>query len=143
MAGYVPPSALDPSGLVHANGHATGAIVINVVDELAVRDGQTYRIEFNETAEGMAYSVINEGPVTVSVLASPGKSQRTTYTNIIESSLEVRTADGRLLVQGTDYSVNGASGAINVFPSAGISAGQELFRFISIRTALRKQIASE
>ena len=127
VAGYVPPSALDPSGLVHASGHATGAIVINVVDELAVRDGQTYRIEFNETNEGIAYSVINEGPVTVSVLASPGKSQRTTYTNIIESSLEVRTGDGRLLVQGTDYSVNGASGAINVFPSAGISAGQELF----------------
>ena len=126
VAGYVSASALDPSGLTHSSGHATGTIVINVVDELAVRDNQVYRIEFDETEEGIAYSVINEGPVTAIIRAAPGKSQSTLYENIIESSVELRTEDGRLLVRDTDYSVNGRLGTINISPSAGVRAGEEM-----------------
>ncbi|MCY4159938.1 MAG: hypothetical protein OXF48_10035 [Bacteroidetes bacterium] len=126
VAGYVPASALDPSGLAHNSGHATGNIMINVVDELAVRDNQAYRIEFNETSEGVAYSVINEGPISVAVRAAPGKSQTTAYKNIIESSVEVRTSNGTLLQRGTDFSVNGRLGTINVFGGAGVSSGEEL-----------------
>ena len=126
VAGYVSASALDPSGLTHNTGHATGSIVINIVDELAVLDNQSYRIEFAETMDGMAYSVINEGPVSVSVRAAPGKSQTTAYRNIIENSVEVRTSDGRLLERDTDYRVNGPMGTIHVFGNAGVSGGEEL-----------------
>ncbi len=126
VAGYVSASALDPSGLAHSSGHATGAIVINVVDELAVRDNQAYRIEFDETDAGIAYSVINEGPVTAIIRAAPGKSQSTLYQNIVENSVELRTEDGRLLIRDTDYSVNGRLGTVNINPSAGIRAGEEL-----------------
>ena len=126
VAGYVPASALDPSGLIHEAGHATGSIVINVVDELAVRDNQAYRIEFTETVDGLAYSVINEGPILTSVRAAPGKSQTTAYQNIVESSVELRTSDGRLLERDVDYRVNGRLGTINVSGNAGISSGEEL-----------------
>ena len=126
VAGYVPASALDPSGITHNSGHATGSIVINVVDELAVRDNQAYRIEFDDTSEGIAYSVINEGPVSVTLRASPGKSQSTSYQNLIENSVEVRTSDGRQLTRGSDYSVNGPSGSIFISESVGINSGEEL-----------------
>ncbi len=126
VAGYVPASAFDPTGLIHTRGNATGSIVINVVDDLAVRDDQSYRIEFDETDESVVYSVINEGPVTITLQVATGKSQNTLYRNIIESSFELRTSDGRLLTQDTDYSVDGRSGAINVFGSAGVDAGEEI-----------------
>ncbi len=126
VAGYVAASALDPAGLTHTSGHATGNIVINVVDELAVRDNQAYRIEFDENSEGVAYSVINEGPISVTISAAPGKSQITSYRNILESSVEVRTSGGRLLERGRDFSVNGRIGTINVFGEAGVNSGEEL-----------------
>ena len=126
VAGYVAPSALDVSGLVHEAGHATGDIRISIVDELAVRDNQPYRIEFDKVEGNTAYTVINEGPVTVIVRAAPGKSQSTTYRNIVESSVEVRTVDGRLLQRGTDYEVNGPSGSLHVLPASGVASGAEL-----------------
>ncbi len=126
VAGYVPASALDPAGLTHSRGHATGSIVINVVDELAVRDNQSYRIEFDETEAGIAYSVINEGPVTAVIRAAPGKSQTTLYRNIIESSVELTTENGRKLSRDTDFSVNGRLGTIVINESAGVGAGEEL-----------------
>lgn len=126
VAGYVGASALDASGLAHTSGHATGTITINVVDELSVRQDQPYRIEFQQVAGETAYSVINEGPVTVTVRASPGKSQTTSYRNIVENSVELRTSGGRLLTQNTEYSVNGRLGTINILGSAGIGAGEEL-----------------
>ena len=126
VAGYVPARALNVSGLTHSRGHATGAIDIHVVDELSVRKDQAYRIEFRENEQGVIYSVINEGPVTVTIRATPGKSQITPYRNIIESSLKLRTPEGRQLVQGTDYSVNGRAGSIRVFESAGIGRGEDM-----------------
>jgi len=126
VAGYVSASALDPTDLTHTSGHATGSIMINVVDELAVRDNQAYRIEFDENSEGVAYSVINEGPVSVTIPAAPGKSQTTSYQNILENSVEVRTPSGRLLERGRDFSVNGRIGTINVFGEAGVDSGEEL-----------------
>ncbi len=126
VAGYVSPSAFDPSGLTHARGYATGSITINVIDELAVRDDQPYRIEFNESQEGVSYSVINEGPVIVKIPASPGKSQTTGFTNIIENSVQVQIVGGRSLEREKEFSVNGQLGTINVFSDAGVGSGEEV-----------------
>jgi len=126
VAGYVSASAFDPSGLTHTSGYATGNIMINVVDELAVQNDQPYRIEFNESSQGVSYSVINEGPVIVKIPASPGKSQTTGYSNIIENSVQVRTVGGRSLEREKEFSVNGRLGTINVFSDAGVGGGEEL-----------------
>ncbi len=142
VAGYVPPSALDISGLVHETGHATGDIRIHIVDELSIRDNQLYRIEFEDLEESIAYTVINEGPITITVRAAPGKSQGIRYRNIVESSMEVRTADGRLLQRGTDYEVNGPSGNIHVLPSSGIAAGVELTASFAYAPVFQSQFLS-
>ncbi|MCY4224273.1 MAG: hypothetical protein OXF06_05495 [Bacteroidetes bacterium] len=126
VAGYVSASALDPSGLTHNSGHATGNIVINVVDEMAVRDDQAYRVEFDEFDDEVSYSIINEGPVVVNIVAAPGKSQTTGYTNIIENSVQVQTSSGRSLEREKEFSVNGRVGTINVFGDAGVGSGEEL-----------------
>ena len=126
VAGYVVPNAMDVAGLVHERGHATGNIRILVVDELSVRDNQPYRIEFEKIGEQTAYSVINEGSTTVTVRATPGKTQNTRYRNIVENSLELRTVSGQLLERETDYVINGSLGSIRILPSSGIAAGTEL-----------------
>ncbi|MCY4170335.1 MAG: hypothetical protein OXE59_07000 [Bacteroidetes bacterium] len=126
VAGYVSASAVDPSGITHENGHATGRILINVVDELAVQDNQPYRIQFSDSPEGVSYSVINEGPVIVTIPAAPGKSQTVGYTNIIENSVQVQTAGGRSLERDKEFSVNGRLGTINVFGGSGVGSGEDV-----------------
>ena len=123
VAGYMGPSALGDAGLEHASGHATGQIRIEVVDELAVREGQPYSISFEPVNDEIAYTVVNEGPIEITLTAAPGKSQTTTYRNIVPSSLEVRTSDGRVLQDGVDYVLNPSLGTINLNASAGVAAG--------------------
>jgi len=126
VAGYVPPSAMDANGLVHERGHATGSIRVQVVDELAIRDAQSYRLEFERIDGRTAYSVINEGPVSAIVRATPGRAQSLRHMNIVESSLVVQTASGQTLTAGADYTLNSRLGTILVEPGAGVDAGTEL-----------------
>ena len=124
VAGYVPPSAFGAGGLAHEAGFATGTLRFQIVDELAVRDDQPYRVVFERSEEGVLYSVINEGPVTATLQAAPAKSQTTGYRHIIPGSLEVRSADGRVLQPVTDYLANHALGTIHILSSAGVGAGE-------------------
>ena len=126
VAGYVAPSVFGEQGLRRESGFGTGEIRFRVVDEIAVRDGQSYRMVFEDMDGKTVYSVINEGPLTATLKATPGRSQTTGYPNFIASSVEVRTADGRLLAQGVDYAVNPPLGSINLLPASGVSPGAEL-----------------
>ncbi len=123
VAGYVASSAYGSTGLVHEAGHATGQFRVDVIDELAVREDQPYRITFESSGSEMTYSVINEGPITATLTAAPGKSQTTTYRNLVPGTIAVRTADGRLLQPDIDYVLNPALGTIHIKPSAGVAAG--------------------
>ena len=123
VAGYVGPAPYGEAGLIHESGHATGRIHVQVVDELAVLDDQPYRIIFEPQGDQMTYSVINEGPVTATLSAAPGKSQTTTYRNIVPGSLRLSTADGRTLQPDIDYAINYALGTINIQAAAGVSPG--------------------
>jgi len=123
VAGYVPPTFVDEAGLVHESGAGTGRIRIDVVDELAVLDDQRYRIDFETVDGGIAYSVINEAPVTVTVTASPGKFTTTGYRNIVPGSVAVRTPDGRSLQPDTEYLLNPSVGSIQVLAAAGVPDG--------------------
>ena len=126
VAGYVPPAAMDGDGLVHERGHATGAIRVRVVDELAIRDAQSYRLEFDKIGGRTAYSVINEGPVSAMVRATPGRAQSLRHSNIVESSLVLQTVSGQSLTPGTDYTLNSSLGTILVEPGVGVASGTEL-----------------
>ena len=126
VAGYVPPAATDDQGLVHQQGHATGAISLRIVDELAVRDGQSYRLEFEHLDGLTAYSVINEGPVSVTIKATPGRAQSLRHSNIIDQSLSVQSASGQSLTQGVDYTLNPSLGSLLVEPASGITSGTDL-----------------
>lgn len=133
VAGYVAPSVFGEDGLSRESGFGTGEIRIRLVDEITVRDRQSYRMIFDDMDGEIVYSVINEGPLTTTLKATPGRSQTTGYPNFITSSVEVRTADGRMLTQGTDYAVNPPLGSINLLPASGVSAGAELT--VSLRYA--------
>ncbi len=123
VAGYTGPSAYAEAGLVHESGHATGAIRVEVVDELAVLEGQPYVIRFESRADTLTYSVVNEGPVTATLRAAPGKAQTTTYRNIVPGSVVVRTEDGRVLQPDVDYVLNPALGTIIISTAAGVPPG--------------------
>ena len=124
VAGYVGPSAFGETGLIQEQGFGTGLIHVAVVDELAVLEDQPYSVTFERDDGPLTYSVINEGPVTATFPASLGKSQSTTYRNLVAESVSVRTDDGRLLAEGVDYTLNAALGTINLFPSSGVTSGE-------------------
>ena len=126
VAGYVPPSVFDQTGLVHESGYGTGSIRLDVVDELAVRDDRPYRLAFARENGETTYRVVDEGTVSVTLTARPGRSMRTGFFNIVPGSLTVRTADGRTLEAGLDYQLNAAAGTIFVHDGAGVASGSEL-----------------
>ena len=126
VAGYVAPSVLDENGLVHETGEGTGTITINIVDELAVLDGQPYKITFDDIGDEVVYSVINDAPVSVPLRASPGKFGTTGFRNIVPGSVTIQTSEGRALTEGTDYMVNPASGTIQILPASGIAEGAQV-----------------
>ena len=126
VAGYVPPSVFGKEGLVRESGSGTGRITFTVVDPIAVRDGQIYRLVFEEHQAEAAYTIINEGPVTASLRATPGRSQTTGYRNLVPGTLQVRTADGRLLAPETEYTANILLGSIQLLPRAGVDAGADI-----------------
>ncbi len=126
VAGYVPPSVLDESGLVHETGTGTGSIRLEIVDELAVLDGQPYRIDFDEHDGNVVYSVINDAPVSVTLSAAPGKFSTTGFRNIVPGSVEVRAPDGRVLQEETEYLVNPVPGSIQILAAAGVPDGAEV-----------------
>ena len=140
VAGYFPPSALGEAGLIHESGHATGVLQVHVIDELAVRDDQPYRIIFEPDQDQMTYSVINEGPITIMLTASPGKSQSSTYRNLVPGTVEVRTSDGRLLEPETDYVVNHALGTVHINPSAGVARGESFTASFSYAPVYRSTL---
>ncbi|MFQ5570753.1 MAG: hypothetical protein ACE5G0_13800, partial [Rhodothermales bacterium] len=126
VAGYVAPSALSQDGLVHESGAGTGTIRIDIVDELAVMDDHPYRLLFETVDEQLAYSVIDEAPVTVAMPVAPGKFSTLGFQHIVPESVEVRAPDGRPLAAGTEYLLNAETGAIQVLAAAGLSANDEV-----------------
>ncbi len=126
VAGYMPPSALGADGLIRESGFGTGRISFSIVDPLAILDNQPYRLLFEELDGQVSYTVINEGAVTSSIKASPGRSQTTGFRNLVPGSIQVRTEDGRSLEADVHYTANPANGTIQILASAGVEAGSEI-----------------
>ena len=126
VAGFVRPAILGEAGLVRESGHGTGVIRMEVVDPLAILDGQPYQLTFEDTGNGKSYTVVSAGTNTAILRASPGRSQSTGYSNLVAGTVQVRTNDGRQLTPGTDFSVNAAAGTIQIAAAAGVAPGSEI-----------------
>ena len=126
VAGYVPPSIESTGGLLRESGYGTGDIRIEIVDEMAVTDGNPYIIDFEEEDNEIVYSVIDDRPVDIDLLASPGKSISLRHHNIIVSSFQLTSSSGSVLQNGIDYELNEAAGSIKVLAGGTVSDGEML-----------------
>ncbi|MFK7844789.1 MAG: hypothetical protein AB8G77_05760 [Rhodothermales bacterium] len=114
VAGYVPPSFNEGSNAVQrASGKGTGAISIDIIDQLAVPEDGLYTIAFGEENDETVYAVTNERPQVVTFAAAAGKSNSLGVENIVESTFQL-TRDGSMLTAGTDYILNAENGSVQV-----------------------------
>ncbi|GIV61569.1 MAG: hypothetical protein KatS3mg044_0435 [Rhodothermaceae bacterium] len=140
VAGYVPPSIEAAGGIVHTQGHATGQITVNIVDEMAVPDGGHYTIRFEEVDGQMVYSVVDEVPRTATVRAIVGKTSSLGVRNVIPETFQLTNASGTVLQEGIDYELNAASGSVLIL--GGAEDGEELlatFRYYPLYRSDRLQ----
>jgi len=114
VAGYVAPSIEAAGGIQRESGFGTGQISINIIDELAVKDGGRYRISFEETPAGTRYSVEDQSTISTKIRALVGKTSSLGYPNVSADSFVLARADGSVLVEGTDYVLVPESGVVQI-----------------------------
>ncbi len=124
-AGYVPAQLDEATGIDHVAGAGTGDISLLIKDEMAVRDGGRYTIDFDVVDGQTVYSVVNEVPIITRIAATTDRFRSLGYTHVQPASLVV-TAGGRTLEAGTDYELDAAAGSILVRGSTGVSDGDSL-----------------
>ena len=137
VAGYVPPSIEATGGIQHISGPGTGDIGVAIVDELAVRPDNQYRIEFEEIDGQTVYSVVNATPLEVQFAATPGRFAPLGVSNIIPSSFDLTTASGTTLQSGSDYELNAESGLVRPLASSPVSSGDTLTARFTYRPVYR------
>lgn len=125
VAGYVAPSVEAAGGIERIEGHATGAITVNIVDEMAVPDEGSYRVEFDDVDGAIVYSVIDENAANFTLRATPGRSQSLGARNIVASTLQLATASGAVLQEGTDYDLNATAGSV-LFYEGRVTSGDQI-----------------
>ncbi|MFW5955461.1 MAG: hypothetical protein ACOCSK_01840, partial [Rhodothermales bacterium] len=116
-AGYVAP-AVAAEGLQQVSGQGTGQITLRTLNELAIPADVTYRIEFEQTDDGVVYSVINDSPVTVEFDGFANRFISLGYSNIIPASFRIVDSSGTSLTEGDDYELNPQTGSISMSTSA-------------------------
>lgn len=136
-AGYIAPSVA-ADGLQRVAGHGTGDISIRLLDELAVRDDNSYTIRFDNTGGTIRYSVINETPVTVEFNGSAGRFASLGHSNILTDSFRLMGSGGSEMQEGEHYDLNAESGTIRMTPDAmAASPFTATFRYMPIRESTR------
>ncbi|MDX1740747.1 MAG: hypothetical protein R3178_05610, partial [Rhodothermales bacterium] len=140
VAGYVPPSIEAAGGLIQDSGTGTGTIQIDIVDEFAVTDGGLYRIDFNEDDGDIVYSVVDEVPKQIRIRANLGKGSGVQYPNILPESFALRTDDGTLLEEGTDYTLNAAGGSVIVLEGGSVATGDSLTATFQYQTIAQSNL---
>ena len=124
-AGYVPPSLADAGGLTRAAGVGTGDITIRIVDEMAVREGGTYSLQFDLVNGESRYSVVNEVVQVDTIQAVAGKTTALSHDNVVEEDFQL-TAGGRALVAGADYVLNAENGNLQALATGSVTDGELL-----------------
>ena len=123
-AGYTGPR-IGEDGITQIGGFGTGPIAVQIVDEMAVQEAGSYRIEFDIIDGETVYSVVDETPVVRTITALPGKFISVGRPFLVEGSVQVRDGDA-VLAEGTHYELSLAQGAIQIIDGSGIAAGTAL-----------------
>lgn len=94
-------------------GNATGDVFVEFLNPLKVIDGKTYEVHFDSNAArtGIAYSVADLQPRTVSFVARDTNFVDILFENLIESTVSVRDANGNT-VDPSRYILNFGHGRI-------------------------------
>lgn len=119
VSGYNPPKFSDV-GLNHVSGIGTGDISVDIIDDLAVKDGGDYKIFFEDTLKVPSgkilqknYSVVNQLPITQSFVVYDTKFTKLEKSNIYVDSVIVRDkATGTVFIKDTDYILDYQKGSI-------------------------------
>lgn len=125
VAGYVEPSIESTGGLRRQTGFGTGNIDIRIIDELAVKPGATYAIDFSGSGTNVRYSVEDLGTVSSTIRAVVGKTSALGFQNIVSDSFVLARADGSVLTAGVDYELVPETGNVQIIGS-NISDGEQL-----------------
>lgn len=131
-AGFVPASLKD-SVAVQTAGRGTGSVSVTVVDPSAVPDNGRYVLDFDDTADGLRYTVTNEVYQTVDVTAVVGKTTSLQQTNIVQESFVLASASGTNYVHGVDYVLNAELGSIQPIETGSIADGEILTALFKAR----------
>ncbi len=125
VAGYVRPTVTEET-VTRVSGAGTGPINVRIVDPSAIGESGRYTLRFNSDGASTTYTVINETPVTATVLGQAGKTVSVGNRNVVASSVQVVGPTGTAYAQGTDYLVNESTGSIEVLETGSIPSGTEL-----------------
>ncbi|MDE2995125.1 MAG: hypothetical protein OXT73_00065, partial [Bacteroidota bacterium] len=114
VAGYVAPSIEATGGIQRDSGFGTGSIDVRIIDEMAVKPGARYSIDFEDTLSGTRYSVEDLDTITTRIRAVVGKTSALGYQNINPESFVLARGDGSVLDEGVDYVLVPQSGNVQV-----------------------------
>lgn len=138
VAGYVEPSIEATGGLQRQSGFGTGTIDIRIIDELAVKPGARYAVDFTGSGANVRYSVEDLGTISTTIRAVVGKTSALGYRNISPETFVLARADGSVLTAGVDYELVAESGNVQII-GTNVTDGDQLtamFRYQPIAGSL-------
>jgi hypothetical protein len=125
VAGYVEPSIEATGGLQRQSGFGTGTIDIRIIDELAVKPGARYAVDFTGSGANVRYSVEDLGTISTTIRAVVGKTSALGYRNINPDTFVLAQANGSVLTAGVDYELVAEAGNVQIIGS-NVTDGDQL-----------------
>lgn len=130
VSGYVAPEISDV-GLNHDNGIGTGEITIDIVDDLAIKEGGKYKLFFEDTLKVPSgqilqknYSILNQIPVSQTFVVYDTKFTKLEKSNIFDDSVIVKDKNtGTIFTKNVDYILDYQKGAIRRTDASSMTSG--------------------
>ncbi|MBI3111091.1 MAG: hypothetical protein HYZ01_05920 [Ignavibacteriales bacterium] len=123
-SGYSRASIVGGGKANRVAGRSTGTVMVKVLDDLSVRDGETYLVDFEPRAGGVRYNVRPNSRYRERIVGRDSGFVSLAKKNIIADSVVVRRTSGAVVNPDT-YFVDGESGRIRGFGPGGLPAGEE------------------
>ncbi len=119
--GFLPSKFVSSDKIDHLKGIATGNLLLDMVDELSVKDNITYDINFKDTliqdnvkTAKLNYQILRVTPISNEIFLFDTNNVKIGTLNILRDSfLKVtNTSTGLLYTEGIDYTIDTARGFI-------------------------------
>ena len=116
------PGKINNDFILHSNGKATGSIKLNIIDEMAIEDLDTFIVTFQENP--IRYSVEDTKYETETYIAKINKFISLEKTWINNTSFELKDLEGSVSYQmGIDYELDNEFGSIKAIPNGNLIEG--------------------